>query len=313
MLWAALEEKGEQSGVTELRLDQIRTDGGTQPRYALDLSTIDDYTDEMEAGVKFPPVVVFYDGENYWLADGFHRKMATEQTGADKINVDLRQGTLEDAQWFSFSANKTNGLRRTNDDKQRAVKAALMHPKGAGMSNSAIAKHVGVDSETVRNWRTKLESSSEIRKMSERTVNRNGTTYQQDTSRIGKRPEAEASAPDPEPPPLFTKDEGPTPSPFRMATEDARAAQGGAPAKVVEIQRQPSKTETQARILLDLIEQTCGMCRLLATTNTDDLVRSMRAMGKIDECIQRLEETNATITATISIFRTAHESARAAN
>lgn len=290
------EEKGEQSGVTELRLDQIRTDGGTQPRYALDWSAIDDYTDEMEAGAKFPPVVVFYDGENYWLADGFHRIQAKSQTGAETIAVDLRQGTLEDAQWFSFSANKANGLRRTNDDKQRAVKAALMHPKGAGLSNRQIAAHVGVDEGTVRNWREKL--TAEIPQSTKRKGH-DGRTI--DTSRIGKRPESEASAPDPEPPPPFTKD--PAPSPFRMAQEDARPAQGSAPAKVVEIQRQPSKTETQARILLDLIEQTCGTCRLLATTNTDDLVRSMRAMGKIDECIQRLEETNATITATISIFR----------
>lgn len=296
-------DKGEWASVTELRLDQIRTDGGTQPRYALDWSAIDDYTDEMEAGARFPPVVVFYDGENYWLADGFHRIQAKSQTGAGTIAVDLRQGTLEDAQWFSFSANKANGLRRTNDDKQRAVKAALMHPKGAGMSDAAIAKHVGVSQSTVSAWRQKMEASYRIDKIDRRTVNRNGTTYQQDTSRIGKRPEAEASAPDPEPPPPFTKEENPAPSPFHAAQEDARPTQGGAPAKVVEIQRQPSKAETQARILLDLIEQTCGMCRLLATTNTDDLVRSMRAMGKIDECIQRLEETNATITATISIFR----------
>ena len=292
--------------MTELRLDQIRTDGGTQPRYALDFSTIDDYTDEMEAGVKFPPVVVFYDGENYWLADGFHRKMATEQTGADKIAVDLRQGTLEDAQWFSFSANKTNGLRRTNDDKQRAVKAALMHPKGVGMSDGSIAKHVGVSQHTVSAWRQKLVSTQKISESKSRTGT-DGRTI--NTARIGKRPESEASAPDPEPPPLFTKEEGPAPSPFRMPGD--APAQGGAPAKVVEIQRQPGKAETQARILLDLIEQTCGMCRLLATTNTEDLVRNMRAMGKIDECIERLEETNATITATIGIFRVAREARRA--
>jgi len=34
------------------------------------------------------------------------------------------RGTQQDAQWFSFAANQTNGLRRSNEDKQRAVKAA---------------------------------------------------------------------------------------------------------------------------------------------------------------------------------------------
>ena len=77
-----------------------------------------------------------------------------------------------------------HGLRRTNDDKQRAVKAALAHPKSAGMSGRDIARHVGVDEGTVRGWREKL--SAELPQIAERTVTRNGTTYQQNTANIGK-------------------------------------------------------------------------------------------------------------------------------
>jgi hypothetical protein len=123
--------------------------------------------DAMAAGAIFPPVVVFYDGTSYWLADGFHRVKATEQSGSDEIVCDLRQGTQQDAQWYSFGANKATGLRRTNDDKHRAVKAALVHANGAQLSNRRIAAHVGVDEATVRNWREKL--TAEIPQSTKRT------------------------------------------------------------------------------------------------------------------------------------------------
>jgi len=173
--------------VAELLITQVRLDGGTQPRATLDFDAIGDYTDAMGAGAKFPPVVAFYDGENYWLADGFHRVKAAYAAGFDTVPCEVHQGTLEDAQWHSFSANKTNGLRRTNEDKQRAVKAALLHPRAAGFSNNAIGRHVGVDEGTVRNWRAKLTTSSEIPKMETRTVTRRDRIYQQNTAKIGRR------------------------------------------------------------------------------------------------------------------------------
>jgi hypothetical protein len=139
-----------------IAIKEIRLDGGTQPRATIDFEAVFDYMDAMADGAKFPPVVVFYDGASYWLADGFHRVKAAEQAGTNEIACDLHQGTQQDAQWYSFGANKTNGLRRTNDDKHRAVKAALGHPNGAQLSNRQIAIHVGVDEGTVRNWREKL-------------------------------------------------------------------------------------------------------------------------------------------------------------
>src|ERR1019366_5561222 len=95
-------------------------------------------------------------------ADGFHRCKAASQAGLEEIGCDIHQGTQQDAQWYSFSANKTNGLRRTNEDKQRAVKAALAHPGGAGKSDSAIARHVGVSAPTVAAWREKVHPTIKI-------------------------------------------------------------------------------------------------------------------------------------------------------
>jgi transposase-like protein len=174
--------------LVNIPINDIQTDGGTQPRAALDWDAIYDYADAMSAGAKFPAVTVFYDGERYWLADGFHRVRAAYAAEFETIECDLRQGTLEDAQWYSFSANRTNGLRRTNDDKQRAVRAAITHPKGAELSNRQIAAHVGVDEGTVRNWREKL--TAEI-PQSRKRRGRDGRTI--DTSKIGSNTKPSAS------------------------------------------------------------------------------------------------------------------------
>lgn len=172
---------------TSIRLDQIRTDGGTQPRQALDFDAVDDYTDAMAVGTKFPPVVIFHDGDNYWLADGFHRVKAADQAGLDEIGCELHQGTQQDAQWYSFSANKTNGLRRTNNDKVRAVQAALLHPLSAGLSDRQIAQHVGVDHTTVLRWREKLGASGALHQIDTRTATRRGRNYEIKVEKIGRR------------------------------------------------------------------------------------------------------------------------------
>lgn len=168
-----------------LQLELVRTDGGTQPRQGISWEVVNQYGDLMEGGVKLPPVTVFYDGTNYWLADGFHRLHAAENQERAEITAEIIQGTLEDAQWYSFGANKAHGLMRTNEDKQRAVQAALRHPKCAGLSDRAIAKHVGVTHPTVSGWREKL--SGKTFQIETRTVTRHGTTYQQNTANIGKK------------------------------------------------------------------------------------------------------------------------------
>ena len=58
----------------------IRRDGGTQPRKILDQAAVEAYAEAMKKGAVFPPVTVFYDGEEYWLADGFHRMSAADDS-----------------------------------------------------------------------------------------------------------------------------------------------------------------------------------------------------------------------------------------
>jgi hypothetical protein len=169
----------------QLQTNVIRTDGGTQPRLQLSAETINDYAESMADGVAFPPVVVFYDGADYWLADGFHRLHAAQQIGLADIAADVRQGTIQDAQWYSYSVNQSHGLRRSNEDKRRAVESALRHEYASRYSDSDIASHVGVHRNTILNYRREQPAQFV---QDTRIVTRNGNTYEMNTANIGTRP-----------------------------------------------------------------------------------------------------------------------------
>ncbi len=130
---------------TVLPLADLRTDGGTQPRASLSEETVAEYAEAMAAGVRFPPVVAFYDGTDRWLADGFHRVQAAQVAGRDSIEVDIRQGTRRDAVLYAAGANAQHGLRRTNADKRRAVFTLLADPEWSAWSDQEIARRCGVD------------------------------------------------------------------------------------------------------------------------------------------------------------------------
>src|SRR4051812_18892617 len=108
-----------------LAISFIRTDGGTQSRIQLHADTITDYAERIGDGAVFPPVVVFYDGADHWLADGFHRVEAHRQAGRDSVEAEVKQGTKRDALLYAVGANATHGLRRSNADKRRAVMVML--------------------------------------------------------------------------------------------------------------------------------------------------------------------------------------------
>lgn len=175
---------------TQLPLDVLRTDGGTQPRTAINWTTVAEYAEDMAQEAAFPPVIVYHDGADYWLADGFHRYHAAVRLELPTIDAEVRQGTLAEAQWYSYSVNQSHGLRRTNEDKRRAVEAALQHPYAGRYSGEQIAKHCGVSPMMISRCRREANEaiSNNVRdEPQERLVTRNGTTYTMQTANIGQR------------------------------------------------------------------------------------------------------------------------------
>ena len=141
-----------------LMIDKIRTDGDTQSRAHIDEEVVAEYAAHYQNDTALPPVLVFYDGSDYWLAEGFHRLHAALRAGLTELPFEVRKGTREDAAWASAGANQAHGLRRTNADKRRAVEMALALK--ADLSDRAIAEHVGVGHPMVADVRDQLEESS---------------------------------------------------------------------------------------------------------------------------------------------------------
>ena len=140
-------------GETQLPLSVIRIDGGTQPREGLNNAYAAELAEQVRLGAKPPPITVFFDGANYWLADGFHRFKAYEELGSSTALANVQQGTQRDAILFSVGANASHGLRRTNADKRRAIMRLLTDSEWSLWSDREIAKRCRVDHKTVSKLR----------------------------------------------------------------------------------------------------------------------------------------------------------------
>jgi len=143
------------ASVEPIPLARIK-DGGAQMRVEMRVETVNDYANDMLDGATFPPVVVFYDGSDYWLGEGYHRVEATRKISRETIVAEIRQGTARDAILYGIGANATHGLRRTQADKRRAVERLLKDPEWARWSDRKIAEVAKVDHKTVGTIRREL-------------------------------------------------------------------------------------------------------------------------------------------------------------
>jgi len=166
----------------------ITLDAGTQTRKETSQSKIDEYTLAMRDSLwdwNREPPAIFQDGENYYPGEGHHRIPAAIAAEVEQILVELRLGTLRDAQFFSCGANKFHGLPRTNADKRNSVEILLKDAGWQKMSDRALAEHCGVSAPFVGKVRAELEAAGTVNVKSER-VDRKGRKI--DTANIGTKP-----------------------------------------------------------------------------------------------------------------------------
>jgi hypothetical protein len=162
----------------EVPIDELVIDRELQCRESINELTVEEYLQAMKRGDKFPPLLAVRAGKKLLLVEGRHRLEAARRLGLKKVKVLVISGTREDAIWLAAAANKDHGLRRTNADKERAVKTALAHPRAKGLSDREIAKHVGVSHQMVSDYRKEGRGEQGLSKSDSkaaRTVNKKST------------------------------------------------------------------------------------------------------------------------------------------
>lgn len=205
-------------GVVFLNPDQITGAVDCQPRDLMDNALIDEYCDGYKRGDAFPPVVSFYDGTLYWLADGYHRREAAVGAGLLKIPVIVFEGGRRDAQLYAMGANAEHGARRTARDKRRAVSTLLIDEEWGQWSDREIARRTRVTHPTVAAIRSELiELGTLVKSSSVTYTDRDGVEREMDISNIGKR---EAKEADEFAEPTFYKKVGIVADAYRMARDE---------------------------------------------------------------------------------------------
>lgn len=134
-----------------LAFDLIRIDAGTQSRIAIHEDTVEDYAEVIRntppGEWPFPPLDVFHDGSEYFMASGFHRMLGAKRGGRESAPCVIHKGTAQDARIFGMTANDINGLRMSRADKRACVEWLL--DNGGKMSRKDIADKAGVSIRTV--------------------------------------------------------------------------------------------------------------------------------------------------------------------
>jgi hypothetical protein len=140
----------------KLPIKDIRLDKALQPRTHMNEDIIAEYAELIADGAEFPPVTVYFDSVYYWLADGYHRYFGHKSAAHTEIECEVVNGTRRDAILFSSGVNE-HGLRRTNEDRRKAVMNLLDDMEWAEWSDRKIADICHVSHVTVGRVRKSLQ------------------------------------------------------------------------------------------------------------------------------------------------------------
>lgn len=168
----------------KLKIKQIRLDGDTQSRDAINITAVDEYTESILNGDQFPPLEVFHDGVYYWLVDGFHRISAYQKAKIDEVDVIIHKGTIRDAEKYSLGVNDRHGIQRSKETKRKIALKALNDLEWSELSDREIGRICKLSNGFIHNVR----KSMNIERPKEKLVNtKHGNKTKMDISNIGKK------------------------------------------------------------------------------------------------------------------------------
>jgi hypothetical protein len=219
-----------------------------QQREALDETRIRAYAALYRDGHSLDEIMVFQEGQERYVADGFHRIAAAIQAGLDTLPATIRLGTVRDAILYACGCN-LHGVPLTQADKRRRVMTMLADLEWCAWSNYEIAKHCGVAESFVRKCRASLRTERSEKDTQRTYRTKHGTLATMDTTAIGKRPATDAS-----------KDAG-TPRVSRppdVATDTAEVAPGNTGREAISQARQDHTIDLTTPAFAEVIGEAAG-------------------------------------------------------
>jgi hypothetical protein len=176
--------------IKTIELKKIRLDGGTQPRAKISEEMVSRLTEVLLNGGKMKEdPTVFFDGKEYWLADGFHRFHANKRAGYTEMKCNVLLGTKREAWIYSRGANSDHGMPRTSEEIRGSVISCLDDIELCDLSDRKIADICKCSPMTVGRVKKSLDLERPAKVMT-----KNGKMM--DTANIGTKVKA---APEPEP------------------------------------------------------------------------------------------------------------------
>jgi ParB-like chromosome segregation protein Spo0J len=142
----------------KIKLQDIVIREDLQSRDSVDEQVVQQYADAMKEGAKFPPVTLFHDGDNYYLVDGFHRYFAYMIMMAEETEAIVHNGSLRQAELFSWGVNDKHGLPRSIATKRFLVLRALDDIEFEDKSAREIARLLNLSHTFVSNIKEESKS-----------------------------------------------------------------------------------------------------------------------------------------------------------
>lgn len=163
-----------------------------------DPKTIQEYAEvyKREPG-SMPAPRLYRVGSRLFVTRGRHRVHSAIRAGLKYLECEVVEGNLDDAKWDAAGGNTDQlGLRRTNADKERAIRLAILaFPK---RTDSAVAEHVRVRAEKVKFIRKQMEEEGSVKEETER-VSTDGRKRKAVDSKHTPKPKSPSDEKDPEP------------------------------------------------------------------------------------------------------------------
>lgn len=145
-----------------MNLNALVLDERLQSREEIIEEAVAQYAEDMKRGEQFPAIVVFFDGVNYYVTDGFHRYHAAKRANKASIGCEIKNGTFRDAEFYALTqANKANGMRRTLGDRKKACARMLEDIEYSQYPTSKIAELTGLSPHTVGQMRDAMGKTPE--------------------------------------------------------------------------------------------------------------------------------------------------------